>query len=176
MIIIVFGLPGTGKTTFAKGLSRLLGAAHINSDQVRHASRKRGMYDFNVKQQVYEEMFDLMERALESRDTVVLDATFFKESLRNRVLQHPCACHTLVVFIEITADEAEIAGRSSHKRRYSETDRAVQEGVKRDFEPMEMDHLVLDSSAYSLEQMLEQALSYLSVYRHERIGNRTNTR
>src|SRR5210317_2005563 len=35
MKILLFGLPGSGKTTLAKPLSELLGAVHINADAVR---------------------------------------------------------------------------------------------------------------------------------------------
>ena len=35
MKILVFGLPGSGKTTLAKPLAELLGGIHINADEVR---------------------------------------------------------------------------------------------------------------------------------------------
>lgn len=35
MKILVCGLPGSGKTTLARPLARLLGAVHINADEVR---------------------------------------------------------------------------------------------------------------------------------------------
>ena len=35
MKILLFGLPGSGKTTLAKPLAELLGAVHINADTVR---------------------------------------------------------------------------------------------------------------------------------------------
>jgi adenylylsulfate kinase len=35
MKILIFGLPGSGKTTLAKPLAELLGAVHINADEVR---------------------------------------------------------------------------------------------------------------------------------------------
>lgn len=35
MKILIFGLPGSGKTTLAKPLSELLGGIHINADAVR---------------------------------------------------------------------------------------------------------------------------------------------
>ena len=35
MKILIFGLPGSGKTTFAKPLAELLGGIHINADEVR---------------------------------------------------------------------------------------------------------------------------------------------
>lgn len=35
MKILVCGLPGSGKTTLARPLARLLGAVHINADEIR---------------------------------------------------------------------------------------------------------------------------------------------
>lgn len=35
MKILIFGLPGSGKTTLAKPLAELLGGIHINADEVR---------------------------------------------------------------------------------------------------------------------------------------------
>ena len=37
--ILVFGLPGSGKTTLATKLAEKLGAAHLNADEVREKSK-----------------------------------------------------------------------------------------------------------------------------------------
>lgn len=43
MKILIFGLPGSGKTTLAKPLAELLGGVHINADDVR---KKYDDWDF----------------------------------------------------------------------------------------------------------------------------------
>jgi adenylate kinase family enzyme len=35
MNILVFGLPGSGKTTLANKLSKKIGATHLNADDIR---------------------------------------------------------------------------------------------------------------------------------------------
>ena len=41
MIIQVIGLPGSGKTTFAKELSSRINAIHLNADEVRAELSRR---------------------------------------------------------------------------------------------------------------------------------------
>ena len=43
MKILIFGLPGSGKTTLAKPFAELIGAVHINADEVR---KKYDDWDF----------------------------------------------------------------------------------------------------------------------------------
>ncbi len=43
MKILIFGLPGSGKTTLAKPFAQLLGGVHINADEVR---QRYGDWDF----------------------------------------------------------------------------------------------------------------------------------
>ena len=38
MKVLIFGLPGSGKTTLAKPFSELIGGVHINADEVRKAA------------------------------------------------------------------------------------------------------------------------------------------
>ncbi len=46
MKILIFGLPGSGKTTLAKPLAELLGGVHLNADEIR---TKYYDWDFSVK-------------------------------------------------------------------------------------------------------------------------------
>ena len=53
MIIVVSGLPGTGKSYFAEKLSGRLGAVHFNSDKMRNALHVRGKYTIGDKLHIY---------------------------------------------------------------------------------------------------------------------------
>ena len=43
MKILIFGLPGSGKTTLAKPFAELIGGVHLNADEIRE---KYGDMDF----------------------------------------------------------------------------------------------------------------------------------
>ena len=45
MKILIFGLPGSGKTTLAKPFADLIGGVHINADEVR---KKYNDYNFTI--------------------------------------------------------------------------------------------------------------------------------
>ena len=46
MKILIFGLPGSGKTTLAKPFAELMNAVHINADEIR---TKYDDWDFSIK-------------------------------------------------------------------------------------------------------------------------------
>ena len=46
MKILIFGLPGSGKTTLAKPFAELIGGVHINADAVR---KKYDDWDFSIE-------------------------------------------------------------------------------------------------------------------------------
>ena len=56
MMIIVSGLPGSGKSYFASRLARKFEATYINSDLMRKKIEAQGRYAFDDKLNVYEEM------------------------------------------------------------------------------------------------------------------------
>ena len=51
MKILVFGLPGSGKTTLSEGLANLLSGVHINADEVRmkYEGRDVHKWDFSLQ-------------------------------------------------------------------------------------------------------------------------------
>ena len=46
MKILIFGLPGSGKTTLAKPFAELIGGVHLNADDVR---KEYNDWDFTVE-------------------------------------------------------------------------------------------------------------------------------
>ena len=49
MKILIFGLPGSGKTTLAKPLAELIGGVHINADEIR---KEYNDWDFSIQSRV----------------------------------------------------------------------------------------------------------------------------
>ena len=56
MVVIVFGLPGSGKSYFASRLAKKLEADYISSDQVRKKLFTRPDYSEEGKKQVYKKL------------------------------------------------------------------------------------------------------------------------
>ncbi len=162
-LILVMGLPGSGKTTFATALATAIGAKHLNSDMVRHDAGKRGHYDTASKAAVYNEMIHRTAEYLESGQQVVVDATFYKNKFREPYLKLGKKHGAEIKWIEIKADEETIKKRISKKRKYSEADFEVYKKIKKNYEPLEMPHLVLWSDQMTLDEMMAKAVEGLKL-------------
>ena len=82
MLLLIAGLPGTGKTTIARAFSVLSGATHFNSDTVRRELGLMGHYLPEDKKKVYTSLLQRTREALMRGETVVVDSTFYKDLSR----------------------------------------------------------------------------------------------
>jgi predicted kinase len=110
MIIIVMGLPGSGKSYFASRLAELIHAGYISSDRVRKSMYTDRSYSEKEKYSVYQEMLELMRQAIKQDRDLVLDATFYKNDIR-KTFTDEARKGGGVSFIEVKADEAVIKER-----------------------------------------------------------------
>ncbi len=161
MIIIVFGLPGSGKSYFASKLAKKLQARYVNSDMIRNQLFAVKEYTLEEKIKVYNEMIKEMKKAILQNENVILDATFYKKSIRNKLSEAVKEYGQSILFIEVWADKKVIIERLSKKRQYSDADYAVHLYIKKVFEPMKRDHLILRSTQENIDDMLDVALKYI---------------
>jgi len=161
MLVIVTGLPGTGKTTLARQLAANFDAVHLNTDIIRAALGLRGQYDQATKEKVYAEMLLQTEKVLKNQGRVVVDATFYKEALRAPYRALEKQYFQRMYWIEVQAEEAVIKERVNKKRTYSEADFEVYQAVKVMYEPLKDPHLVLHTDQQSLGEMIERVWQYL---------------
>lgn len=163
MMILVCGLPGSGKSFFASRLAAKLNAEYINSDRVRKALLAAGRYSFEDKLRIYQHMAErAVTLARQGRD-VVLDATFYHHTMRELFTQAALQNRCPVRFIVIVASEALVKERLSRPRTDSEADLGVYQTMKAQFEKFTQPHLRLQSEADNIEQMLTVAVDYLTV-------------
>ncbi|MBI5914724.1 MAG: ATP-binding protein [Bacteroidetes bacterium] len=162
MLVLITGLPGSGKTTFAQALAKACGAGHLNSDVVRSALGKRGQYGTAAKTMIYEALLRQTAAALQSGQSVVVDATFFKSGLRQPFIQVAADAGQAVYWIAVKADEGAIRQRLAKSRPYTEADFEVYKKMKTAYEPLEAAHLVLWSDQFTVDEMVGQAMKYLN--------------
>lgn len=161
MIIIVFGLPGSGKSYFASRLAKELKAKYVSSDVVRKQLFTVRKYTGEEKTKVYDVMNKEMKEAIQQGKDIVLDATFYKESIRNKFKETAEAFKEKITFIEVWADQKIILKRLSRKREHSEADFSVYLHIKKVFEPLESDHLIIQSTQENIMEMMGEAFNYI---------------
>lgn len=161
MLILITGLPGAGKTTFALALAKAFGAVHLNTDRVRTTLGMRGQYDDLSKEKVYLHLLQLLEQELRAGKNAIVDATLFRPIVRAPFLNLAARLKVPVRWIEIRAEEKVIEKRLETKRPFSEADFKVYLQLKELYEPLDFPHLVLHSDAKPLDELVREAITYL---------------
>lgn len=159
---MVLGLPGVGKSYFARQFARSIGGIHINSDIIRKQIIRQPTYTKDEKSRVYSEMFDTVTRHLRSGNTVVVDATFSKKEHRLPYYNYVDQQKIELKLIKIDAIENVVKERLKVHRPDSDADYEVYQKIKREYDPVDRPHLVLDSSKLDIDQMIVKATAYIS--------------
>lgn len=159
--ILVAGLPGAGKTYFARKLAANLGAAYLSSDILRKTLTPDRTYSNAEKEKVYSELDHRLSHALRAAQTVVVDATFIQESLRLRFFETARIANAKSIMIEVKAGEATIRKRLERPREDSDADFAIYEKLRDLHEPISIPHLVLHSDEMNVEEMIAQAKKWI---------------
>ncbi|MDO8428632.1 MAG: AAA family ATPase [Candidatus Diapherotrites archaeon] len=169
MLLIFCGLPGTGKSSLAKKLISKFKAVHLNSDVIRKELFKERTYSEEEKEQVYLKLFELTEQELKKETNVILDATFFKDFYRKKVVVLAKKLKVPFYFIECTLPSDIVKERIlSRKNSVSEADFKVYQKLKRDFEPIRQVHLSLDMSQNFKEQF-EKIQEFISKTKKQKL-------
>jgi len=122
-LYVVGGLPGTGKTTLARGLGEHLDMTVLRSDEERKqiaglapTSRagsdiNEGIYDRDMTDQVYRELLHKARTLLDQGESVVLDASWSSDARRREARALAAAASAEVVELRCAVDADVAAAR-----------------------------------------------------------------
>jgi uncharacterized protein len=128
LLMVVMGLPASGKTTLARALAGRLGLVHLNSDVVRkelagsrptehHDDRYgEGLYTAATTRRTYAAMRRRAGRWLGRGRSVVLDATFGDAGERSALDRLARRRGVALLVVECRADHAELQRRLAARR------------------------------------------------------------
>lgn len=163
MLIMITGLPGSGKTTLAKVLVKDLNASHLNIEIIRTRMGERRQKDENLFSKSYAKMLKQTESHLHRGQTIIVEASFYKAALRKPYITLAKKYKKQLFWIWIVADDAIIKERMQEVASYKEEDFEKYLKMKDLYEPLEDRHLKLLSNSSSIKDMELKVKEYLLV-------------
>jgi predicted kinase len=147
MLVVVCGLPGAGKTTVAGTVVDELDAERIRTDVVRKELFDDPSYSTAETEAVYQTVCDRAADHLANDEHVVLDGTFRERDLRQPALALAREHGVDRMILKVEADDAVVRERIRQREDdASDADVSVYEQYRDRFEPIEVDHVVVDNS------------------------------
>lgn len=160
-LILMVGLPGTGKSTLARRLSALLPAPIVESDRVRRVLFKWPRHTLNESRRVHQVCRVLIEQLLRQGSSVIFDATNLIEAHRTLIYEIADRLRIPLVILFVTAppevvrERLEGRGRQRDPEDASEATWSVYERMRRHMEPIGRPYLEVDTSR-DLDALLPQ--------------------
>lgn len=172
-LILVGGLPASGKSTLAGALADHLGATVLHSDRVRKelaglapehsaaADYEQGLYTPGWTTRTYAELLGRARRLLSLGETVVLDASWISADRRQEAAALAGDCRSRLTQLRCWAPEATTAARlAARERGMSDATPVVATQMTVNVHPWPTAHTVF--TAGSEQDSLTQALAYVA--------------
>lgn len=166
ILIAMAGLPASGKSTLARALAKALGAPVFDKDRVRAALFEPSHVEYSREQDdlVLAAIREVVRRGAASArlPLVVLDGrtysrreqvdelVAFASELGARLEIFECVCSDASARARLAADEGSHPAKNRDFASYSR--------IRANREPIEREHLVLDTDANSVDELVARCL------------------
>ncbi|TNC19333.1 bifunctional aminoglycoside phosphotransferase/ATP-binding protein [Amycolatopsis alkalitolerans] len=171
-LILVGGLPASGKSTLASAIADRLGATLLRSDRVRKelagipaerraaAEYEKGLYTAEFTAHTYAELNHRAEELLSLGETVVLDASWRSADRRLEAASVGARTHSSVIPLRCWAPEATTAARMATRQdSISDATPEIARRMATNVHPWPDAHTIF--TAGTEQDSLTQALGYL---------------
>ena len=150
-LVVVSGLPGTGKSLFCRELRRRTGVAVLESDALRKLLFSRPSYSSEESQRLFAAIHTAIARLLAAGISCTLDATNLKERHRQPLYDIAEELGAKLILVEVTAApevvRRRLAARASYGDALSDAGSAVYERMRREAEEIQREHFPVDTAA-----------------------------
>jgi len=149
-LVVVAGLPGTGKSQFSRELRLRTGAIILESDAIRRLLFERPSYSWWESRRVFTALHAAVERLLDSGAFCIVDATNLAEAYRRPLYEIAERHGAKLIVVEVTAPAEVVLARLSEREAVpesaSDADVAVYERMLGEWEEIGREHFVVDTS------------------------------
>src|SRR5690349_14179770 len=161
MLVVIGGLPATGKTTLARLLAARTGAVHLRVDTIEQALVRSGLARHPVGPAGYVVGYALAEEHLRQGLTVIAESV-------NPLAVTRDAWREAGVRAGVAVAEVEVVCSDPAEHRHRVTSRSIdipglrppewEEVVEREYEPWERERVLVDTAGQAPEQSLDALL------------------
>ena len=163
-LMMMVGLPGTGKSSIVENLSEKLPCTVISTDNVRLQMRNQPTYTAAEMMLVYEVCYSIIEVRLKRGQRVIFDASNYLAARREHLAKIARRCGAPVAICSVQASQDTIRDRLREriygKRResdLSDADWSVYKWMVEAQEPVVGEHIIVDTTS-SLPDVLAKKL------------------
>ena len=161
MIIVICGLPGTGKTFLSNKLSQYVNATVLSTDKLRKELFEKPTYTAWERALVYDVLFLLAKYLHSSRISCILDGTFNIEKSRSEVKKLLNLPNDQFHIIECICPEDMIITRLLlRKDDYSDANVSIYLKMKKIYEPVRQRHISINTTK-PIDKNIEKILKYI---------------
>ena len=170
MIVLMAGLPGTGKSTLARALASRLSGSALSKDEIRHALFSDGDVEYSTEQddfvlQIMLETAGWILRKHPERAVFLDGRTFSRRYQIDRVIEAAQKLRQRWQIVECVCSEGSVRRRielqaSAKEHPADNRDFQLYLAVKARFEPITLPKTVIDTDL-PLEECVDRALAAL---------------
>ena len=148
-LVVLSGLPGSGKTYFARQLAKKISITTLESDFIRTTLIPQPIYTGAENARVFRTSHALAEELLANGMSVIFDATNLARRNRKRLYKIAASTKAKLIILEMSAPENMIAQRLDQRAKglsfhgYSDADISVYRRLSATSEPILSNHLVV---------------------------------
>jgi predicted kinase len=124
-LIIMSGIPGSGKTTLAKRLCEEYGSVRVSRDDIRMSILKDSMRYFDVEKSVYKRFISEIRKNLDDGKTVIADATHNTVKSIGKVFNEFYDCGFIGIIYMDTPLDTCLARNASRTGRFKVSESAI---------------------------------------------------